>query len=467
MSKRSRARNAIVVRERNAVMQQKAPGGLASVDGERGWMTIWNSAQPEYAFQRDHPPNHWTLQRNWTVFACQTLIAADMGKMAIRLMEWSAKDLIYREVESPAVSPVLLKPNHYQTWPKFVQQWILSKVGNGNAYMLKERDARNVVVKLYVLDPYRVTPLVAPDGSVYYRLYADDLAGIPDKEVVVPASEIMHDRMWCLFHPLVGLSPLFASWLAAVQGLTIQEQSKRFFANSSRPGGMLVSPQPISDQLAKDYKKRWEENYAGGNEGRTAVLGNGLKYEPLSQNAVDSELVAQLNLTAAMICSTYHVPGYKVGVGAMPTYQNAEVLNQIYYSDCLQTLVQDAETLLDEGLELPQKGYNAQFNIDDLLRMDSATQMAFVSKGIEKAVFSPNEGRRRFNMPPVKGGEKPLLQQQNWPIDVLADRPPPTNPAAKAPAPNVPQPDPAAAANDAAAKFATTLTRRFLEAANA
>jgi phage portal protein BeeE len=31
--------------------------------------------------------------------------------------------------------------------------------------------------------------------------------------VIVPAREIIHDRFNCLFHPLVGISPLYAAAL--------------------------------------------------------------------------------------------------------------------------------------------------------------------------------------------------------------------------------------------------------------
>jgi phage portal protein BeeE len=99
-------------------------------------------------FQRGIDVNHHRVMAHWCVFSCQTLIAGDIGKLGIRLMQWSDRQQIFEEVESPAVSPLFLKPNAYQTWPKFVQQWILSKVGHGNTYMLKERDARNVVIAL-------------------------------------------------------------------------------------------------------------------------------------------------------------------------------------------------------------------------------------------------------------------------------------------------------------------------------
>jgi phage portal protein BeeE len=111
---------------------------------------------------------------------------------------------------------------------------------------LKQRDARGVVYAMYVLDPRRVTPLVADDGSIFYRLNIDRLSGI-NSEIIVPAREIIHDRMHCLFHPLIGMSPIYASGLAAIQGLNIQTSSARLFENNSSPGGILTAPGEIAE----------------------------------------------------------------------------------------------------------------------------------------------------------------------------------------------------------------------------
>ena len=65
---------------------------------------------------------------------------------------------------------MLRKPNGVQTHYQFVEQWAISKLLTGNAYLFKVRDERGLVRELYVLDPRRVQPLVATDGSVYYQL---------------------------------------------------------------------------------------------------------------------------------------------------------------------------------------------------------------------------------------------------------------------------------------------------------
>ena len=157
------------------------------------------------------------------VYACVTLIASDIGKLGLGLIEEDDNG-IENEIDIPAFSPVLRKPNRYQTRIKFIEQWITCKLIHGNTYVLKERDSRNVVVALYVLDPMLTKPLIAPDGEVFYQLSINQLAGIEATDVVVPASEIIHDVMCPLYHPLCGVSPITACGLAAVQGLKHPQQ---------------------------------------------------------------------------------------------------------------------------------------------------------------------------------------------------------------------------------------------------
>ncbi len=401
---------------RRGIARVKAQQSLNGVD-DRGWNIIHESFAG--AWQRDVVVDKELVLSNWTVFSCMTLIAGDVGKMRPQLMQ--KKGEIWEETSSPAFSPVLRKPNKYQTWQKFAESWVLSKLSSGNAYILKEFDQRNVVTAMHVLDPNRVRPLVAKDGSVYYELQDDDLAGL-DERVVIPAEWLIHDRMWCLFHPLVGLSPIFACGLAATQGLKIQGNSAKFFENMSRPSGVLTAPGLISDATAKRAKDTWEKNFGGDNIGRVAVLGDGLSYQGLSVNAVDAQLVDQLKLSGEMICSVFHVPGYKVGVGPMPTYQNAEVLNQIYYSDCIQVHIEAMEALLDEDLGINRAGYAVEADLDALLRMDSATQVKTLNEAVGGGWMSPNEARKKRNLPPVTGGAMPYLQQQNYSLEALSKR---------------------------------------------
>lgn len=391
----------------------------------------------------------------FAVYACVTLIAADISKMAVKLTQFA--NGIWEETLSPAFSPVLRKPNSFQTRIKFFESWVLSKLLHGNTYVLKQRDARGVVVALYVLDPGRVKPLVAEDGSIYYEITQDLLARVTDNRLIVPASEIIHDRMFCLFHPLVGVSPIYAAGLAATQGARIQTNSARLFQNGCNPGGILTAPGDIPDETAKRLKEHWEKNYTGDNVGKVAVLGSGLKYEAMTITAVDAQLLEQLKFSAEMVCSVYHVPAYMIGVGQMPAYNNIEALNQQYYSQCLQSIIENLELSLDEGLALPTQ-YSVEFDEATLLRMDSATRFKAHAEAIGAGWKAPNEVRREENLPPAEGGDSPYMQQQNYSLAALSERDknkPFEKPAAPAQTPPANEPPPAVddqAAQEQAAK---------------
>ena len=181
---------------------------------DRGW---WPLIRESFtgAWQRNIDIQVEDVLTYGTVYACVTLIARDIAKMRLRLMARDSNG-IWKETENPAFSPVLRKPNSYQTRIGFIEQWVISKLSRGNTYVLKRRDNRGVVTSLYVLDPGNVKVLVSDDGEVYYQLAGDNLSQLQQDSVTVPASEIIHDVMTPLYHPLVGVSPIQACGIAAI-----------------------------------------------------------------------------------------------------------------------------------------------------------------------------------------------------------------------------------------------------------
>jgi phage portal protein BeeE len=103
---------------------------------------------------------------------------------------------------------------------------------------------------------------------------------------------------------------------------------------------------------------------------------------------------------------------------------NIESLQQVYYSQCLQALIEAIESLLDRALLLnvPPINYRTDFDLEDLIRMDTATMIESTANMVKAGISSPNEARRKFNLPPTRGGESPFLQQQNYSLEALAER---------------------------------------------
>jgi len=188
-------------------------------------------------------------------------------------------------------------------------------------------------------------------------------------------------------------------------------------------------------------KEYWETQFQGTKQGKVAVLGDGLKFEPMMFTAVDSQLIEQLGMSAKMVCSAFGVPAHMVGAADPPSYNNIEALNQQYYSQTLQKYFESIELLLDEGLGLTAVAghtYGTEFDLDDLLRMDTSTLITAEGNAVRAGIKAPNESRSRLNLPPVPGGDSPYMQQQQFSLEALAQRdsqdpfakPPPAQPAA-------------------------------------
>lgn len=396
------------------------------------------------AWQRNQEQTVENVYSFSPLFRCVTLIASDIAKNRMMLVE-EVDAGIWNEISVPAFSPVLRSPNHFQTRQQFLESWMISKLGHGNTYVLKQRDARGVVVDLYILDPIRTKPLVAPNGDVYYELKRDDLSQNFDENVIVPASEIIHDRWNTLFHPLVGVSPIYSCGASAVQGLAIQNNSTTFFTNGSTAPGILTAPGEIPDDLATRIKDHWEANYTGDNSKKVAVLGNGMTFSAMSFNAVDSQLIEQSKGAAENVCTAFGVPAYKVGIGAMPTYNNIEALRLEYYASALQQHVEAIEALLDRALGLDQiagKTYGVEFDLDNLLRMDTASMIKAEAEAVGAGIKKPNEARRRLGLGKVTGGDTPYLQQQNYSLEALSKRDAQEDPFGTAKPAALPAPEP-------------------------
>lgn len=387
--------------------------------GNGGWFSMFVNEPFTGAWQNNVKWKRKDVISHFAIFSCISLIASDISKLWIDLVAEDSKG-IWNKIPLKNFE-VIRKPNHYQNRIQFFESWLISKLSRGNTYVLKGKNSNGKVDRLYVLSPDCVQVLVSDDGEIFYQLSQDNLTGIEAVNVTVPASEIIHDRFNCLFHPLIGLSPIFASGLSAYGGLKIMKNSINHFTNMSTPGGIVTAPGAISPENARDIKENWERNYGGVNSGKTAVLGDDLKYTPINPvSAIDSQLVEQLKLSADIVCATFHVPPYKV-IGNAPAYNNIEALESTYYSQCLQVLIEAIELCLAEGLSTPE-GTELRFDLDGLLRMDSKTQIETLTMAVKGGVMPPNVAMKRINLPPLAGGDTVYMQEQNYSLEALSKR---------------------------------------------
>jgi len=396
---------------------------LSPVDagpGRDGWRPLVREPFTG-AWQRNLEERHDTLLCYPTLYGCLNRISTDIGKLPFLLKLEDENGIWKLDKKNTSYWPVLRKPNGYQTAQQFRESWLLSKLIQGNTYVLKGRDERQVVTKLWVIDPARVQPMVSDSGDVFYQIKYSTGANLlpenyPGEDLIVPAREVIHDRMNCFHHQLIGVPPLCAAHWPTVKNLKILKDSTTFFSNGANPGGILTAPAGMSDEDAQAVKDYWNTNFQGSNAGQVAVVGADMKFTPFSFKSADNQLVEQMQYSDQQITQPFGIPPFKVGIGSIPAGMKVDDVNQLYYSDALQAHIEAMENLLDEGLGIARP-MGVELDLGPLLRMDVGKQAEVETKLVSGNVKTPNEGRLAFNLAPLEGGDTVYMQQQDYPLD--------------------------------------------------
>jgi HK97 family phage portal protein len=385
-----------------------------------------------------------TLLSFSAVYACINAISSDIAKLP--WLVWKQRPSNKGRTPQPKhpIQAVLDTPNPYQTRMDFMSQLLVSTLYTGNAYIFLRRDRAGAVVAMHPLPPSMVRPLMSTDGDVFYSVSTmpfnvEAINGYADGDTaIIPARDVIHHRLFTLSHPLLGVTPLFAAASSAYAGMNITDSQRTFFANMSRASGVLQAPAKISNELAARLKKDWEEAFSGGNLGRTAVLGEGLEWKPISMNAIDSQLIEQLRWTIDDVARVYRVPMFLIGDASRSTYRNSEQMTRQYYANCLQYHIESLEIRFNQALGLGANIYT-EFDLAALLRTDLDVRFAAYRDALQAGWLMINEVRALEDLPPVEGGDEPLVQQQYQPLSMAGSVRMPAGP----PPPDAdPEPDP-------------------------
>ncbi|SPJ22203.1 Phage portal protein [Prolinoborus fasciculus] len=132
---------------------------LQGVHSNQGWTSLFVHEPYSGAWQKNDELTREDLAAHHAVFSCVSLISQDIGKMPILLKK--KQQGVWIDQEIPERFSVLSKPNHYQTWQQFSEQWTTSLLLRGNTYVFKVRDIfSGKVVGLKVLNPDLTKPLI-------------------------------------------------------------------------------------------------------------------------------------------------------------------------------------------------------------------------------------------------------------------------------------------------------------------
>lgn len=338
-------------------------------------------------------------------------------------------------VTTSALSRLLKRPNSYQSSSDFMLNATRALYSAGNCYALALRNDRFEVSELHLMHPRQCAYMVAEDGSVFYRLAGNDLVErrFAQSELVVPARDVLHIRLHTREgRPLDGLTPLESAALDVAFGNAAMQQQLAFYINRARPSFILATEEKLMAETAHQLRERWNEQSQGMNQGKTPILGWGLKPMPITMTATDAQLVEMLRMTEEHIAIAYRLPLQVLGIGQTAPYASVEMMMQDWNSKGLGFALGHIEDAFGHFFGL--KGYPEEyieFDTAALMRSAMKDRMDALAKGVQGGIFAPNEARRLEGLPDQTDGDEVRLQQQMVPLSFAHEPPaPPAAPAA-------------------------------------
>jgi HK97 family phage portal protein len=288
----------------------------------------------------------------------------------------------------------------------FWKQVMISLLLDGNAFVLITRSG-NEIVELTPLNPKQVRVEKENGRKVYIvaenrRVAADDMLHVT--EMLMPGQ-------------LRGVSRIEQAKESLGLGLALEEYAAQFFGNGAYAGGVLEFPDKLSPEQRKEIRETWNSVHQGPRRAhRVGMLWGGGKFNPLTVDPTNSQLVDQRKFAVEEIARIFRVPPFMLGVSenAAMAFASIEQQQLFFRQHTIQPYVQIIEDHFQQLLENPSTFI--KFNMSSIVRADLATRYSSYNTALLAGFMSVNDVRRLEDMGPVEDGDQYRVPLQNIPL---------------------------------------------------
>lgn len=367
--------------------------------------------------------NAQTALQLTVVYSCIRVLAESVASIPLDVLRRLSGGGKERASDHPVYRVLHDRANEDQ--PSFM--WRETIMGHlalrGNAYCEKEYDGAGRLIGLWPIAPDRVKVKRANKVKQF-------LIEVDGRQVPFTSREILHIP-GLGYDGLVGYSPLTVAREAIGLGLAAQEHGARFFTNGANPGGVLEHPGHLGPEAINNLRASWVDRHgSAANSHRPAILEEGMKWHQLSISNRDSQFLETRKFQISEIARIFRIPPHMVGDLERATFSNIEQQSIDFVVHTLRPWLVRIEQVLNwELFDESERGeYFAEFNVEGLLRGDSAARGAFYTQMFNLGAFSPNDIREKENLNPVEGGDERFVPL-NMVTLVNAGKPPEPAPA--------------------------------------
>jgi len=332
------------------------------------------------------------------------------------------------------LNKLLTRPNLLNNQNKFMYGAVAYRILGGgpniwiNTGASDPLDSTAEPLEMWSLPPTAAT-LRSEQGQLYYQMNQIQICndiGIQQRRVPMDMTTGQSNIIqWNTFDPdsvCNGLSPLRAAntnWDIYRFG---NIWNKMYFKEGCRPSTALVADAALPDKAYNRLKKMLDELYSGltNGNGRALLLEGGVKPVELSKSPKDADFIAGHDQQQRDIARTLRIPPILLALGADSTFTNQEQARTWLWDETIIPLTDDLALELNQNL-IPR----FRRERDIFIEPDYSKVPALEGRRIEKWTradnskdITINESRDMKGLPPVKGGDVIMVEQNKIPLSM-------------------------------------------------
>lgn len=359
------------------------------------------------------------------VWACVRLLAETVSTLPMGFFQRLSDGSRVPAVDHPLYTLLRVRPNSQMTAARFWLSVMASLLLRGNAYVeIKRLGAR--IVSLEILLPQRMVVKQLTTGDLQY-VYSD----LDGTQRTLSAAQVMHIRGFGT-DGLIGLSPVACAREVLGQATAANEYAAKSFAQGMAASGVLAVTGSLKPEQRDALKKSLATFQGSTNAGKVMVTEEGAKFEQISMSPADAQMLQVLSFDIEEICRWFRVHPTMVGHTdkASSWASSSEQMNQQFLTYTLRFWLENIEQEISGALLTPlERGkFFAEFNVEGLLRADSAARAQFYASALQNGYYNRNDVRTKENLTPFQGGEIFTVQSNMMPLDQLGKAAPAPTP---------------------------------------
>ena len=344
------------------------------------------------------------------VYACVRIISESIASLPINVyLEEADGDRILQK-NHPVQKLLARKPNNYMTSYTFKDVILTNLLLEGNAYFLIVRDGSARPIELICLDPSKVE-VYRHEGQLYYKIEGEDATILQD--------DMLH-FVGLSFDGLKGRSVLNSQRATIGTSIAANVTAGNVLGNTTQVGGIIKHPGKLSAEAIERLRTSWNNTYQGPfAAGKTAILEEGMTFEPSRINAQDRQLLESRRFQVEEIARIFKVPLSLIGhLEKAANYSSIEALSIDFVRFTLTPYIVSIEEEMNRKLfrENEQDEHYVKIQVEGLLRGDSNARANFYKQMIDMGVLSINEVRKLENLNRIENGDTHYFPMNYAPI---------------------------------------------------